>query len=102
MTNTEFVTVPFYVEKDGTKTFFLPDCKYPKTGVYQIGKRDMDQQNVQDYWDALSRLLAMPEPRFRRKNRLGSNSFGTVTCKPGDVEEVKRSFIETQISKYGR
>jgi hypothetical protein len=67
---------------------------------YEIGARDKDKEReIQSYWEALEKLLAMSQPRFRRKNKNGI--FGTVTCQPGDVEEVKRSFIETERLKHG-
>lgn len=97
--NTEYVKVPFHIEKeDGSKTFFLPACRMGKG--YEIGKRDVDKQTgIQSYWDALEKLMAMPEPRFRRRNKNGI--FGTVTCKPGDIGEVSRQFIEAERNKYG-
>lgn len=98
-TASEFVKVPFYVEADGKKTFFLPDCRQ---GVgYEIGKRgDADKEkHIQNYWDALEKLSRMSQPRFRRKNRNGIS--GTVTCQPGDHEEVSRDFIEQERLKFG-
>lgn len=95
----EFVKVPFYVEKEsGNKTFFLPDCRMGKG--YEIGARDKDKEKgIQSYWDALAKLNKMSNPRFRRRNKNGI--FGTVTCKPGDVEEVQKSFIESERVKHG-
>lgn len=97
--STEYVKVPFHIEKeDGSKTFFLPECR--RDNGYEIGKRNVDKQTgIQNYWDALEKLMAMPEPRFRRPNKKGN--FGTVTCRPGDVEEVSRKFIEAERTKYG-
>lgn len=96
--NNEFIKVPFYREKDGAKTFFLPECRMTKG--YEIGARDKDKiRGIQDYWEALEKLMAMSQPRFRRKNQNGI--FGTVTCAPGDVEEVSRSYIEAERVKYG-
>jgi len=95
----EFVKVPFYVEADGKKTFFLPDCRL---GVgYEIGKRgEADKEkHIQNYWDALEKLARMSQPRFRRKNKNGI--AGTVTCQPGDHEEVNRDFIEQERLKFG-
>lgn len=96
--NSEFVEVPFKREKDGTKTFFLPDCRMTKG--YEIGARDKDKERgIQDYWEALEKVRKMSSPRFRRKNANGIP--GTVTCEFGDVEEVKRSYIESMISAAG-
>lgn len=93
-----FVKVPFYVEKDGSKTFFLPDCRLK--GGYEIGARDKDKErHIQSYWDALSKVLNMSQPRFRRRNINGIP--GTVTCVSGDVEEVSKSFIESERVKHG-
>ena len=95
MVNSEYVTVPFKREEDGTKTFFLPDCRLTKG--YEIGARDKDKERgIQDYWEALEKLRSMTSPRFRRKNKNGIP--GTVTCVFGDVEEVKRAYIESMIS----
>ena len=95
----DFVKVPFKREKDGTKTFFLPNCKIMTRG-YEIGARDKDKERgIQDYWVALAKVTAMSQPRFRRPNKKGTP--GTVTCEPGDVEEVSRSFIESERVKYG-
>lgn len=88
--STEFVMVPFKREVDGTKTFFLPDCRLKKG--YEIGRRDHDKEiGIQDYWEALAKLQAMPQARFRRPNMNGIP--GTVTCEPGDAEEVSRAYI---------
>jgi hypothetical protein len=95
----EFVKVPFHVEADGKKTFFLPDCRL---GVgYEIGKRgEADKEkHIQNYWDALEKLSRMSQPRFRRKNRDGIP--GTVTCQHEDSEEVSRDFIEQERLKFG-
>ncbi|MDP3108670.1 hypothetical protein [Hydrogenophaga sp.] len=94
----EFVKVPFHIESDGSKTFFLPDCRL---GVgYEIGQRNVDKQkHIQSYWDALEKLMQMSTPRFRRPNKNGTP--GTVTCQFGDVEEISRSFIEAERVKVG-
>lgn len=93
----EFVKVPFYVEKEnGNKTFFLPDCRMGKG--YKIGAKDKEI-DIQNYWDALKKVIEMDNPRFRRRNKNGN--FGIVTCKHGDVEEVSKSFIESERVKYG-
>lgn len=91
-----FIKVPFYLEADGSKTFFLPDLKRPKG--FQIGAKG-EEVYVEDYWQALSNLMAMKTVRFRRRNK--ENIPGVVTCRPGAVEEVKRSFIERELSKRG-
>ena len=94
----EFVTVPFKTEKDGSKTIFLPDCQH-KMG-YEIGARYKDKEKgIQNYWEALEKLLKMDSPRFRRKNKEGHS--GTVTCEPGDVVEVSRAFIESERIRHG-
>lgn len=95
----EFIKVPFYVEKEnGNKTFFLPSCRMGKG--YEIGARIKDKEKgIQCYWDALEKVIRMNQPRFRRPNKNGIP--GTVTCKPGDVEEVSKSFIESERVKYG-
>lgn len=95
---TEFVRVPFYREKDGTKTFFFPECRLK--GGYEIGDRDTDKERyIQNYWEALAKVTAMPTPRFRRRNKNGNS--GTVTCQPGDFEEVNRDFLESERIKVG-
>lgn len=95
----KFVKVPFYIEANGQKTFFLPNCRI-KTKGYEIGARDKDKEKgIQSYWDALAKVMAMDKPRFRRPNANGIP--GTVTCQPGDVEEVSRDFIEAERVKYG-
>lgn len=95
----EFVMVPFKLEVDGTKTFFLPsNCRMGKG--YEIGARNKDKERgIQNYWEALEKLMQMNQPRFRRKNKNGI--FGTVTCEPGDVEEVRKSYIEQERLKHG-
>ena len=51
----EFVKVPFKLEADGTKTFFLPDCRLKKG--YEIGARDKDKERgIQNYWEALEKV----------------------------------------------
>ncbi len=91
----DFVLVPFYVESDGSKTFFLPELKRSKG--YQIGAKGREEY-WQDYWAALSRLIEMDSPKFRRKNK--NNIAGIVSCNVGDVEEVSRKFIEEEFAKY--
>lgn len=94
----EFIKVPFYVEEDGSKTFFLPDCRH-KVG-YEIGPRGAGKEKyIQTYWEALDKLMKLPEPRFRRKNKNGNS--GTVKCRIGDVEEISREFIESERMKHG-
>lgn len=94
----EFVKVPFKAEEDGTKTFFLPDCRM-KAG-YEIGARDKDKERgIPTYWEAWEKVMKMSQPRFRRPNKNGK--FGTVTCNQGDVEEVSKAFIEAERVKHG-
>lgn len=87
-----FVKVPYYVETDGSKTFFLPSLRLSKG--YQIGMKG-EEVCYDDYWEALSQLMVMKLPRFRRRNK--NNIPGIVTCKPENVEEVKQSFIEQEM-----
>jgi hypothetical protein len=91
----DFVRVPYYVERDGTKTFFLPTCRI--AGGYRIGPKG-SETTVDDYWDALARLSAMQPPRFRRPN--AENNFGIVKCEPDAFEEVSRAFIDGQLNKH--
>jgi hypothetical protein len=93
----EFVKVPFHVEEDGTRTFFLPNCRMSKG--YEIGRGKDKERYIQSYWEALDKLMSLSEPRFRRPNKKGTP--GTVTCRVGDVEEISRAFIETERTKYG-
>lgn len=90
----DFVKVPFYVEEDGTKTFFLPDCRTPSG--FRVGPKGQEQTFV-DYWQALSHVMSVPRHIFRRANKSGN--FGGVVCKADDVEEVSRSHIEQMIAK---
>lgn len=91
--SSEFVCVPFYVERDGKKTHFLPSCRM--TTGYRIGEKG-DEKLVRDYWQALDLLVKMPVPRFRRPNANGN--FGIVACLPGNYEDVSRAAIECQIA----
>jgi hypothetical protein len=92
----EFVRVPFYVEKDGSKTFFLPNCR--ATGGFKIGPKGSEEQFA-DYWTALSRLSSMQTPRFRRRNTEGN--FGIVKCEAGALEDVRSDFIMAELAKHG-
>ena len=94
----EFIKVPFKLEADGTKTFFLPDCRLKKG--YEIGARDKDKERgIQTYWEALEKLSKMSQARFRRPNKNGIP--GTVTCNPGDFELVNKKHIEELRTKHG-
>ena len=94
----DMVAIPFKIEADGTKTLFLPECRLLMG--YEIGARHKDKQKgIQNYWDALDKLLAMSQPRFRRKNKKGIR--GTVTCNFGDRELVSRSFIDSERVNFG-
>lgn len=96
--STEFVKVPFKREADGTKTFFFPNCRLTKG--YEIGRRDHDKEKgIQSYWEALEKLQAMSQPRFRRPNKNGVP--GTVTCEPGDAEDVSKAYILQQLAEAG-
>ena len=96
--STEFVKVPFKREADGTKTFFLPNCRLTKG--YEIGRRDHDKEKgIQSYWEALAKLQAMSQPRFRRPNKNGIP--GTVTCEPGDSEDVSKAYILQMLAQAG-
>lgn len=90
----KFIKIPYYNEKDGSKTFFLPGVKLAKG--YQIGAKG-EEVCYADYWDALSNLRAMRTPRFRRRN--SNNIPGIVACKPESFEEVKLSFIEQELGR---
>lgn len=91
-----FVEVPYKLETDGTKTFFLPACRMTKG--YEIGQRGHDKERgIQDYWDALNKLAAMSEPRFRRPNENGIP--GTVTCQREHREKVRIDYIEKLIEE---
>jgi len=91
--NTGFIRVPFYVERNGEKTHFLPGCRMPSG--YRIGPKG-SEQTIADYWTALKLLTEMDIPRFRRANMNGN--FGIVACAPEDIEEVSRAAIEQQIA----
>ena len=95
----EYVKVPFKTEEDGTRTFFLPsNCRMGKG--YEIGAHGKDKERgIQDYWEALAKISAMKQARFRRRNKIGI--FGTVTCDTGDVAEGKRSYIEEECARHG-
>lgn len=95
MTN-EFVRVPFYIERDGTKTFFLPSCR-AKSG-YKVGPKGSEEAFA-DYWLALERVGSMQPPRFRRPNSEGN--FGIVCCDSTAFEEVRRDYIEAERLKHG-
>ena len=94
--STEFVRVPFYVEKTGEKTHFLPARRGPSG--YRIGAKMMEKV-VTDYWEALAYVSAMQRPTFRRLNAAGNS--GGVACGHGDFEEVRRDFIELERAKFG-
>jgi hypothetical protein len=90
----DFVKVPYYIERDGSKTHFLPNVRQAKG--YRIGEKGSEQL-VADYWEALELVRAMATPRFRRKNSEGN--VGIVACKPEQVEEVSRAAIEVQLAQ---
>lgn len=92
--STDFVKVPYYIERNGSKTHFLPGLRQGKG--YRIGEKGSEQVVV-DYWEALALVLAMPTPRFRRKNSEGN--AGIVACRSGQVEEVSRKAIEAQLAQ---
>lgn len=93
----EFVRVPFYREEDGTKTFFLPNMW--RSSGFQIGDKKSERY-VSDYWEALAALNKMPIPYFRRPNK--NKNFGRIVCSPDDYEEIKRQYIENQLSAVAR
>lgn len=88
----EFVKVPFKREKDGTKTFFLPDCR--SASGYRVGLKG-EVETIDDYWEALRMVLGFSPPHFRRAN--GNGNFGRVVCEAADLEEVSRAHIERMI-----
>ena len=92
----EFVRVPFYVERDGKKAFFLPSCR-AKNG-YKVGPKGSEEAFT-DYWLALERVRLMQPPRFRRPNSKGN--FGIVCCDSTAFEEVRRDYIEAERLKHG-
>lgn len=92
----EFFRVPFYVERDGLKTFFLPNCR--STSGYRIGPKGSEEAFA-EYWSALEQVASMKSPRFRRPNSKGN--FGIVICAPNDFEDVHRDYIEAERLKYG-
>jgi hypothetical protein len=93
-TDTDFVSVPFYVEENGDKTLFMPELKSP-TG-YRIGPKG-NEIVMSGYWEALLMLCQMTPPRFRRKNHAGNP--GIVTCQVGDVLEVKKNHLEKLLNE---
>lgn len=88
----DFVLVPFYVEEDGERTFFLPKLK--TASGYRIGPKG-NEIVITDYWEALLALSQMSPPRFRRKNQQGN--LGIVTCAEGDFEEVKKAYLINEL-----
>jgi hypothetical protein len=93
----KFLTVPFYVENDGSKTLFLPTLGTARG--YWIGAKG-EERCIEDYWTALGEVKAMATPRFRRANTAGNR--GIVACRPGDKEDVKCSYIERLIDEVRR
>ncbi|GAO35627.1 hypothetical protein SCT_1018 [Sulfuricella sp. T08] len=91
--NDEFIKVPYYIEPDGSKTLFLPSVRLTKG--YRIGEKGSERY-ISDYWEALTELRKLSAPRFRRRNK--NNIPGIVTCKFGDIDEVKRSCIEDELT----
>ena len=89
-----YVSVPFYLESDGTKTLFLPQLR--RTDGYRIGEKG-DEQTVEDYWEALAALGRMSIPRFRRLNK--NHNAGIVACDPDHHDGVKRKYIEVLIEQ---
>jgi hypothetical protein len=92
----EFVRVPYYVEKDASKTFFLPACR--TKGGYRVGPKGSEEV-FSDYWEALERVSSMRPPRFRRSNSEGN--FGIVTCELDALEDVRLDFIEKERNLHG-
>jgi hypothetical protein len=92
-----FVSVPLYVEQDGSKTLFLPTLA--TSSGYWIGAKG-EERCIPDYWEALGELNAMATPRFRRANHAGNR--GIVACAPGNVEDVKSSYINRLIKQVQR
>lgn len=92
----EFVEVPYYMEKDGKKTFFLPNLRM--ASGYRVGAKGAEK-TFHSYWDALEYLHSMGPPIFRRPN--GNGNFGGVKCEPDAREQVSRAFIESELAKYG-
>ncbi|MBY4869287.1 hypothetical protein K6W76_22700 [Burkholderia anthina] len=91
-----FTSVPYYVEADGSKTFFLPDLK--RTKGYQVGTKNRERYFA-DYWDALAFLKDMHKPAFRRRN--GNGIAGIVTCDHGNSEDVSISYLQRLLVAVG-
>lgn len=93
MTETQLsvVKIPFKVEKDQSKTYFLPDCR--ESGGYRVGPKGKTQAFL-NYWDALAAVMSFPQPEFRRPSKYGAKKHGRVVCEAGDVEEWKRAELE--------
>ncbi|MDR5761472.1 hypothetical protein [Caballeronia sp. LZ035] len=89
-----FISVPFYVEGNGSKTFFAPALKHPKG--YQVGRKG-EEQYISDYWEALAFLKGMASPAFRRPN--GNGNRGIVTCQPGNAEDVSLRYLQEQLAQ---
>ena len=66
-----------------------------KVAQFSVGANK--EKGIQSYWDALAKLQAMSQPRFRRPNKNGIP--GTVTCEPGDSEDVSKAYILQQLAE---
>ena len=93
--STDFVRVPYYIERDGKKSFFLPACRM--AAGYRIGPKG-EETTVPDYWEALARVSAMKPPRFRRPN--ADRNFGIVKCESDALEDVSRQFLVDEVAKH--
>jgi hypothetical protein len=90
----EFIGIPFYVESDGTRTLFLPQLKQQEG--FRIGPHGREQ-SFNDYWAALTALKEMESPTFWRND--SENAPAAVVCSAGQLDEVKRSYLEAQLTR---
>ncbi|SAK99819.1 hypothetical protein AWB78_05832 [Caballeronia calidae] len=94
LTTDRFISVPFYIEGNGSKTFFAPALRHPKG--YQVGRKG-EERYILEYWEALAYLKGMASPAFRRPNGNGNRSI--VTCQPGDAEDVSLKYLQDQLAR---
>lgn len=92
----ELVRVQFYTEQDGSKAFFVLNCR--ATDGFKIGPNRSKEQFA-DYRTALSRLKSIQTPRFRRRNV--EENFGIVKFEAGALADVRRDFSQTELPKHG-
>ena len=88
------VKIPFKLEKDEPKTYFLPECR--ESGGYRVGPKGK-LMHFSDYWDALAEVMSFYQPEFRRASKSGARKHGRVVCEVGHVEEFSRTYIEALV-----